>query len=170
MQELVWQIWPPDDCNADSQPQNILNKNQIFIIIWVIHFCTWTNMYINCLKGISNTTEQLKVCTLWWAVLVLSAGPWVSGSSWAGAHCSTGYSLSNCKLQLHLLGLKRENMRFFYYWASQKTSQRPDQRYEKNLQSKFTSFLTIVFKRLLVFLDQGTYTHNFTAITVLTRI
>lgn len=51
------------------------------------------------------TTE---VRTLWRAVLLLGAGPRVSGSSGAGADCSPGYRLSHRKLQLHLLGLRTE--------------------------------------------------------------
>lgn len=45
--------------------------------------------------------------TLWGAVLVLSAGPRVSGRSGAGAYRDTGDGLPDCELQLHLLGLNK---------------------------------------------------------------
>lgn len=58
-------------------------------------------------SGIWFEWTQIKVqaLTVGGNVLVFSAGPWVSGSTWKGSYGSTGDGLSNCKLQLHLLSL-----------------------------------------------------------------
>ena len=54
----------------------------------------------------SGLTACAAVLTVGWAVLVLSAGPGVSGRARAGSHGGAGDGLAHCELELHLLGLR----------------------------------------------------------------